>query len=509
MSQTIKASLPNRHYYKIFTIRMPLCLAEIYLPTHCFGTERLIGRGLENIVYEVEGGLITGYFNESDIVAVGARGLAKLKDSKFVARVKRTGYQASQTLWGSSLYLEAINLTNFSATELLKLYTQQIAQIREVYAYFNLSSPAISQALEGEIDQALGRLHLSPEAARRIKEIFLADQPPTMLDAEARDFAKLVALARANHRLRQLLVRNDFKSVISLLARDFPRFFNRLIVHREQYGFFQGYVNFQTFDLPYYLYQLRENLRVPVGERATHLSIAALPAPTQRLPQTVRYFLKLAAYFSADRMEKRIYYTRGLVALKRILDEVARRLNQGADDVCYLLLNEVRAFLEQGTRVRPSVLASRKSLSILLIEDRIMKLLVGTAAQRYRERYLAQTNLAGVTEVKGTIGNPGLKQGRVKLIADNTNLIKKMAEMKPGSILITSNTRPDMILACRKAAAIVTNEGGILSHAALVSREFGIPCVIGTRDATRVFKDNDLVEVDANNGVVRLLQRST
>ena len=55
----------------------------------------------------------------------------------------------------------------------------------------------------------------------------------------------------------------------------------------------------------------------------------------------------------------------------------------------------------------------------------------------------------------------------------------------------------------KKAATIVTDEGGICSHAALVSRELGIPCIVGTKDATRIFKDGDIVEVDADTGVVR------
>jgi len=59
--------------------------------------------------------------------------------------------------------------------------------------------------------------------------------------------------------------------------------------------------------------------------------------------------------------------------------------------------------------------------------------------------------------------------------------------------------------AMKKAAAIVTNEGGVTSHAAIVSRELGIPCVIGTKIATEVLHDGDLVEVDANHGKVTIL----
>ena len=63
-----------------------------------------------------------------------------------------------------------------------------------------------------------------------------------------------------------------------------------------------------------------------------------------------------------------------------------------------------------------------------------------------------------------------------------------------------------MILACRKAGAIITEEGGITSHAAIVSRELGIPSVIGTKIATEALKDGDLVEVNADEGIVRIIE---
>lgn len=75
--------------------------------------------------------------------------------------------------------------------------------------------------------------------------------------------------------------------------------------------------------------------------------------------------------------------------------------------------------------------------------------------------------------------------------------------MKLGDILVSIATDPDIVPAMKKAAAIVTEQGGVTSHAAIVSRELNIPCVIGTKIATRVLKDGDRVEVDANKGIVK------
>jgi len=67
-------------------------------------------------------------------------------------------------------------------------------------------------------------------------------------------------------------------------------------------------------------------------------------------------------------------------------------------------------------------------------------------------------------------------------------------------------TSPDFIIAMRKAAAIVTDEGGMTSHAAIVSRELKIPCIVGTKIATKVLKDGDMIQVDAETGVVKIFQ---
>lgn len=102
-------------------------------------------------------------------------------------------------------------------------------------------------------------------------------------------------------------------------------------------------------------------------------------------------------------------------------------------------------------------------------------------------------------ELKGTIARKGVVTGSVRVVLDPENV----GEFASGDILVTSMTRPDFVPLMKKASAIVTNEGGVTCHAAIVSRELGIPCIIGTKIATKVLKDGDMVEVDAERGVVR------
>ncbi|MBA7635707.1 Phosphoenolpyruvate synthase [subsurface metagenome] len=80
--------------------------------------------------------------------------------------------------------------------------------------------------------------------------------------------------------------------------------------------------------------------------------------------------------------------------------------------------------------------------------------------------------------------------------------------MKKNDILITDETDSTILPLILKAKAIVTDTGGLLCHAAIISRELKIPCIVGTKTATQVLKDGDLIEVNANKGVVKIIEKS-
>ena len=109
------------------------------------------------------------------------------------------------------------------------------------------------------------------------------------------------------------------------------------------------------------------------------------------------------------------------------------------------------------------------------------------------------------SEIKGSVAFPGKIKGKARLIFSFDG---KNVYFEKGDILVSQHTNPNLIPLIKKAAAIVTDEGGITSHAAIVARELKIPCIIGTKIATQVLKDGDVVEVDADKGVVRILKKN-
>ncbi|MBU1854962.1 MAG: phosphoenolpyruvate synthase, partial [Nanoarchaeota archaeon] len=105
--------------------------------------------------------------------------------------------------------------------------------------------------------------------------------------------------------------------------------------------------------------------------------------------------------------------------------------------------------------------------------------------------------------LKGVASYHGLVKGFVKVVFKENDLSK----IEKNDVLVMSMTFTNSVKVLTKVAAIITDEGGILSHAAIISREIKKPCIIGTKIATQVLKDGDFVEVDANKGIIKIIKR--
>lgn len=106
-------------------------------------------------------------------------------------------------------------------------------------------------------------------------------------------------------------------------------------------------------------------------------------------------------------------------------------------------------------------------------------------------------------ELRGQIAQKGKVRGKVKLVSS----VKHLEKVNEGDILVASMTVPKYLPAMKKASAFITDEGGITCHAAIIAREMNKPCIIGTKIATQILKDGDEVEVDADRGIVRIMNK--
>ncbi len=191
----------------------------------------------------------------------------------------------------------------------------------------------------------------------------------------------------------------------------------------------------------------------------------------------------------------------------QLAQKIAKQYHILEDDINYYSIQEIMELFE-GKTVRQSELAARKLAFVTIDRDQTIKY-SGKKAKTFIEKFNAsglQTN-----ELLGKIANQGKCQGVVKVISSeyysDFSKLESIFEALPNQfILVAETTSPELLPACKKALAIVTNQGGMLSHAAIISRELGIPCLVGVSSATSALKDGMEVEVDAEKGVVKILK---
>ena len=180
----------------------------------------------------------------------------------------------------------------------------------------------------------------------------------------------------------------------------------------------------------------------------------------------------------------------------KYLSEIFRRSGTKEDLVGYLDYSEAGAFLAGD--ISEDALRARSEGVLFVYEKEKLTVYTGNEARGIVADILKRET-GNLRELSGVIASSGYARGTVRVVVT----AKDAEKVGHGDILISSMTRPEHILAMKRAGAIVTDEGGITSHAAIVSRELGKPCVIGTKNATRAFGDGDQVEVDARRGVIR------
>lgn len=207
--------------------------------------------------------------------------------------------------------------------------------------------------------------------------------------------------------------------------------------------------------------------------------------------------------FALTKLIRRDAQLRDMFILHRgLLDEIAKRLEITRAEVQFMLQGEVRDALVDGLIDRNKIADRLAKPCILYTKKNFERVYAGEEAEILRRGIKTDIDQTQ-TEFRGQVAQPGFATGTVKIIIR----AKDMAKMKEGDILVSIATDPDIVPAMKKAAAIVTEQGGITSHAAIVSRELGTPCIIGTKIATKLLKDGDVVEVDANKGIVKIIKK--
>lgn len=208
---------------------------------------------------------------------------------------------------------------------------------------------------------------------------------------------------------------------------------------------------------------------------------------------------KLIEDFEGARLHSENVYPSVEGLIEKICREISIKNNYDQDSIRCMTYDEYISYFNTGLLPKEEILLGRKNRTILWYQrGRKYEIYTGKKASETIKN-IAKPESSDI--IKGMPAHKGLVSGIVRVVLDPKN-IKRFDE---GNILVTGMTRPDFLPLMKKSGAFVTDAGGLLSHAAITARELKKPCIVGTEIATKLLKDGDVVEVDADKGIVKIL----
>ncbi|MBI2112841.1 hypothetical protein HYT52_04860 [Candidatus Woesearchaeota archaeon] len=299
----------------------------------------------------------------------------------------------------------------------------------------------------------------------------------------------------------------DKKSLLSDLQRQNRLFFQKFTQHYQKYCWLPYMYIGPSWDENYFIESIRGLLRQKVSypeemndlkkkksklrkDQEMYLRDLSIHDEHRVLFEVARRFV-----YSKSYRKDAMYFSCSV--LEGLLREVAKRTSLSLSQVYRIFPWEIEKALEG--KIDENIL-NQRVYTIQYSTDKGRKIYSGKEARSFFQTIaFVEQKTEKPSTVVGDCACVGKVRGKVKII----NSIDDMKKMKEGDILVSYATSPDIMTAIKKSSAIVTDLGGIICHAAIVSRELHIPCVVGTKIATQVFKDDDIIEVDATHGIVR------
>ncbi|MBV9349753.1 MAG: hypothetical protein JO026_03305 [Patescibacteria group bacterium] len=190
-------------------------------------------------------------------------------------------------------------------------------------------------------------------------------------------------------------------------------------------------------------------------------------------------------------------FSEAYYSVEFLFAEIGRRIGISRSHVANMFPNEVLAALAFGTFPAGLIEARLKESCIFAQRGRTYP--IDKNAKAAYDKALAKGKEP--SGIRGQVAFAGRAQGKAKII----NVPADMKKMVDGDVLVSRSTNPSLISAMHIASAFITDIGGLTCHAAIVARELKKPCIVGTKTATKVINDGDLLEVDADNGIVKIL----
>ena len=332
---------------------------------------------------------------------------------------------------------------------------------------------------------------------------------PTQDSFAQREEQSLLGIAAQIHdmRVRKLFESKDLEQIGQRLEKMLPDVARQLDAHHRAFCWLPYMYEGPAWKKTYFIQVLQGLLRQDIVEllktnEKRHANVQQEQATIMqqlKIDPRHRRLLQIAKEIVFTKAYRKDCLYHFFYALEPFLKEAAKRLGLTLRQIRRFTPEELIHALKSG-HADADELNRRWDGHVFHVEGQNVRILTDDAADRFMQSLAVEKPDAAhdVRQLSGDCACPGFAKGIVRRVERPAD----MAKMKKGDVLVAHATNPDIVPAMKLAAAIVTDMGGITCHAAIVSRELKIPCVIGTKVATTVLEDGQAVEVDATHGRV-------
>ncbi|MCD4705837.1 hypothetical protein K8R61_02025 [bacterium] len=306
---------------------------------------------------------------------------------------------------------------------------------------------------------------------------------PTLMINEHNESAKIKDQLK-----KEGLINLPTNKLIKILS-SYPMLYLKIKEHIEKYEWVGTHHMWgEPLNLRKYLKDLKD------------VSFVAHSNNLNKLPSDLKFAIEAGQESAYIRQYSAEIFNVSAYKARSLFNRIAKSFNLSYEDFIFLTPGEVVHLLRENKRPDCKTLTKRKrGCCVLLVDNKEVVIDDKIELNGLIDKFVPRNNSK---KLSGTIANNGHAKGRAKIFL----VPKDLQKMNTGDVLVTPMTTPDFIPLIKKASAIITDVGGLLSHAAIISRELEKPCIIGTKVATRVLKDGDLVEVDANKGIIKIIK---
>ncbi len=484
-----------------------LFFSNIWLNGFVSFFDKNVGKAYKKILCKYEGYHLWFYFGEKDSFEV----------AEYIAEriVHEAGYAAEVN---KNIMLEADKLRNFSETipqtnldslpneELWRIYETHNTIHSEYYTWcwIPVAVDMFHNNLTKRVKEYLLSLGVSAE---NLNEYFITLTQPTeksLIFIEQEDLLKIVQEVQKDVEAVELFKTESLQNIFERLSLPLQ---NLITEHWKKYYYTKHLWVSGEYTVEEYLHQIKDVLLSAESatiilakqyqelEKAKQKRLALIEQ--LHIEGQWRTVLDEFGAFMVTKIYRRYAQLLAVHHMSPILKEIARRKFLTEKQVRFLRVPEVKELLLNDNYSEQELL-ERTKMCVYYAEKNFEHVMIREEASEYMKSVEKEIDTS-ITELRGESACIGYAKGVVKIIIR----AEDMQKMNEGDILVSIATDPDIVPAMKKAAGIVTEQGGVTSHAAIVSRELGIPCVIGTKIATKILKDGDVVEVDATKGIIK------